>query len=271
VSDTSRTFTPQFSQHTPGIVSGYSEAGKPTWATADGVVQLWLLDCLTVMPTLTGIDLIVTDPPYGISHPTDYASRGRGKLAGCRDYGKPVWNNPRSNNYSPMIHGDDKPYDPSALLAMKVPTVLWGGNHFADKLPASGRWLVWDKRRPDGLDQATCELAWTNCVKGVRRFEHLWNGMMRASEHGENYHPTQKPVALFDWTFSLPWIPKGTVFDPYMGSGPCGVSAVRSGLKYVGCELSPDYFWKAVARIEAELNRAPLFEPKPQVQRELLA
>ena len=181
-------------------------------------------DCLAVLPTLSGVDAVVTDPPYGIALKCNFAERGRGQLAACNDY--------------PDVHDDDKPFDPAPLLAMRVPTILWGGNHFAESLPPSGGWLVWDKERPDSLDQATCELAWTNCVKGVRRFRHLWNGMMRASERGENYHPTQKPAALFDWVFSLPWVPAGTVFDPYMGSGPCGVAAIRSGRNYIGCELS---------------------------------
>ncbi len=175
-----------------------------------------------------GVAAIVCDPPYGIAHKCDFAKRGRDNLAPC-------------NNYAD-VHGDDEPYDPAPLLAMNVPTVLWGGNHFADRLPASGGWLVWDKERPDTLDQATCELAWTNVVKGVRRFRHLWNGMMRASEHGENYHPTQKPVALMRWVLGLQWMPReGVILDPYCGSGPVGVAAVAMGYRYIGCEVKDSY------------------------------
>lgn len=212
---------------------------------------LYCGDCLQVLPTLGKVDAVITDPPYGIAHPTNYASRGRGKLAGCRDWGTPVWSNPHSDDY-PMIAGDGEPFNPAPWLALGVPTCLWGGNHFASRLPDSGGWLVWDKERPDSLDQATCELAWTNFVKGVRRFRHLWHGMMRASEHGENYHPTQKPVALYSWVFSLPWAPKGIVLDPYMGSGPCGIAALRSGRSYIGIELSADYYEIAKRRIQAE-------------------
>ena len=162
------------------------------------------------------------------------------------------------NDY-PDVAGDDKPFDPSWILALDVPTVLWGANHYADRLPASGGWLVWDKERPDALDQATCELAWTNCVKGVRRFRHLWNGCMRASERGENYHPTQKPVALFDWVFSLKWMPKsGVVLDPYCGSGPVGVAAIRASLRYIGCDLSGEYAEIARRRISEAAVRMVL-------------
>lgn len=135
--------------------------------TVIGDCRLILGDCLDVLPTLGKVDAVVTDPPYGIAHPTNYKERGRGNLAGCRDYGKPVWNNPRSNNY-PMIKGDDEPFDPTPILSLNIPSVLWGGNYFADKLPPTSGWLVWDKERPDSLDQATCELAWTNCTEHVR-------------------------------------------------------------------------------------------------------
>jgi hypothetical protein len=96
--------------------------------------KLYCADNRDVIPTLTGIGAIITDPPYGIAHPVNYKSRGRGKLAGCRDYGKPVWANPSSNNY-PQIVGDNEPFDPSPLLSVGVPSVLWGANYFASKLP----------------------------------------------------------------------------------------------------------------------------------------
>lgn len=210
-----------------------------TWEVRHG-------DCRDHIASLSGVGLILTDPPYGIAHPTNYAGRGRGQLAPCRDY--------------PEVAGDREPYDPSPLLALDVPTVLWGGNWFADRLPPSGGWLVWDKERPDALDQATCELAWTNCVKGVRRFRHLWNGMMRASEHGENHHPTQKPVALMRWVLGLPWIPRppALVFDPFCGSGPVGVAAVGMGYDYIGVDLEPAYVAIARERIAAAAAQTTL-------------
>ena len=169
------------------------------------------------------------------------------------------------------VHGDDVLFDPSCILALGLPTVLWGGNHFSDKLPASGGWLVWDKERPDELDQSTCELAWTNCIKGVRRFRHLWNGLCRDSEIGEHLHPMQKPVALYEWILSLRWMKHhATILDTYMGSGPCGVACVRAGRRYVGIEKHEPYCEIAANRLRAERERFPLFEPKELRQRELL-
>jgi site-specific DNA-methyltransferase (adenine-specific) len=212
-------------------------------------------DCRDVLPV--ECDLICCDPPYGMAHPCNFAGRGRGNLAKCND-----WSD---------VAGDAEPFDPAWILAMNKPTVLWGGNWFADKLPPSSGWLVWDKERPDELDQATCELAWTNCVKGVRRFRHLWNGMMKASEKGESYHPTQKPVALFAWVLALRWLTDAqTVFDPYMGAGPCGVACVRAGKRYVGVEIDPVHFETARDRLTRELEQGRFnfstTEPAPAIR-----
>ncbi len=214
----------------------------PRWEVIHG-------DCLGVMADaalMRRVGLVVTDPPYGISLPTDYADRGRGLLAPCR-------------NYAPVA-GDDVPFDPAPILRLGVPTVMWGANWFADRLPSSGGWLAWDKQRPAGIDQADAELAWTNYVKGVRVFRHLWHGMMRASEHGESYHPTQKPVALMQWTLSLRWTPRppALIFDPFCGSGPVGVAAVQMGYDYIGVDLSADYVETARRRITAAAAQTSL-------------
>lgn len=200
-------------------------------------------DCRDCLPIEA--DAVITDPPYGMAHPCNFKSRGRANLAPCND-----WQD---------VHWDREPFDPGWILELGLPTVLWGANWYADKLPPSSGWLVWDKERPDELDQATCELAWTNCIKGVRRFRHLWHGMMRASEHGENYHPTQKPVALMAWTLAIRWLSDvRTVFDPYMGAGPIGVACVRLGKGYIGVERDAGHFATARARLERELAQGLL-------------
>jgi len=210
-----------------------------------GDATLYHGDCLEILPALPKVDAVVTDPPYGIAHPCNFAKRGRAKLATCNDY--------------PDVHDDNKPFDPAPWLAMGLPTAFWGGNYFADKLPSCSGWLVWDKERPDELDQATCELAWTNFVKGVRRFRYLWHGMMRSGEKGENYHPTQKPVALQEWLLTLRWTPRGTILDPYMGSGTTGVACANLGRKFIGIEIDERYFQIACERIDAAYAQGRLF------------
>lgn len=208
-------------------------------------VRLFNCDCRDVLPTLDKVDaVIVTDPPYGISYPCNFNERGRGSMAKSRNY--------------PDVYGDSEPFDPAFLL--KWPCVLFGANHYASKLPDSSGWIVWDKRRPEDLDQSTCELAWSNCVKGVRIFRHLWHGMMRESNEPLE-HPTQKPEALMEWILRLRWTKHfKTILDPFMGSGTTGVAAVRLGRKFIGIEIEPKYFEIAVRRIDAAFEETSLLD-----------
>lgn len=188
------------------IDKGGSEILLKPYYQRDGIT-LYQGDCREMIHDLK-FYVILTDPPYGINHPTDYRSRGRGNLANSKNY--------------PPVFGDDKPFDPSPFT--RYPCLLFGGNHFSDRLPVSSGWIVWDKERPEELDQATAELAWTNFVKGVRVFRHRWNGMFRDSDD-PIVHPTQKPVALMHWIMKLKWTPQGIVCDPFGGSGSTAVAA----------------------------------------------
>jgi site-specific DNA-methyltransferase (adenine-specific) len=205
----------------------------------DSAVTIYHGDCREVLPMLDGVDLILTDPPYGINHPTDYAARGRGNRARTHDF-KPVF-------------GDDAEFNPTALLSI-APCVLWGANYYVDKLP-TGNWLVWDKRVREGVgvnDQADGELAWTNAVKGVRIFRHMWNGMWRDSERGESYHPMQKPAALMRWCLSKAGKPP-LIGDPYCGSGPVLRAAKDLGLRAIGIEIEEQYCEIAASRMAQEV------------------
>ncbi len=200
------------------------------WAT------IYCGDCLEILSLLDPVALVLTDPPYGINHPTDYKARGRGNLASCSNY--------------PKVYGDDKPFDPSPFLGM--PCVLWGANYYADRLPPSSGWLVWDKKRPHNLDQSTVEMAWTNFVRGARIFHFMWNGMLR---DGKDYlcHPTQKPTELITWVLSLKWTPIGIILDPFMGSGTTLVAAKKLNRKSIGIEIEPKYCEIAVKRLKQEV------------------
>lgn len=206
-------------------------------------------DCREILPMLPKVDLLLTDPPYGIGHPCDFKSSGRNKLASAINY--------------PDVINDDKPFDPSALIVF--PCIIWGANYFASKLPEKSGWLVWDKERPDDLDQSTCELAWSNVVKGCRRLRYLWHGWSRAGED-ELYHPTQKPVALMQWCLSLRWTKDArTILDPFMGSGTTLRAAKDLGRQAIGIEISEQYCEIAAKRMQQEV--LPLtVEPEPEMK-----
>jgi len=203
---------------------------------ADGIT-IYHGDCRKVSAhiDLGGVELVLTDPPYGIGLKTNYRSSGRAALAACRDYAP--------------VHGDNEPLDPRWLLDIGKARIIWGGNYFASKLPDTSGWLVWDKQRPDDLDQATCELAWTDCVKGVRRIVFQWNGMLRKSKE-TLVHPTQKPEGVMAWCMGLRWTRDyHSVFDPYMGSGSTLVAAKNMGRRAIGIEISEEYCEIAARRL----------------------
>jgi site-specific DNA-methyltransferase (adenine-specific) len=178
-------------------------------------------------------DAVVTDPPYGVNHDTNY-TRFSGGLSNSRDFEKP-------------IYGDESPFNPTWLLKHKQ-VILWGANAYSNMLPC-GSWLVWDKRHKEQEKiLSDGEVAWLNRGHGVYIFNHAWNGFLRESEQGKTLHPTQKPVALFEWCFT--YLKDGNlIFDPYCGSGPTAVAAERTGRICYGMEIEPKYVAVALERL----------------------
>lgn len=208
----------------------------------DDHVTLYHGDCREVDAWLAA-DVLVTDPPYGIGYQPD-ATRS----ALCE------------TKALSMVAGDDEPFDPSHLLAMKR-CLMFGANHYADRLPTSPSWIVWDKLdgltsdRPLGFnDNADVELIWTNLGGPARIVRHRWMGLMKASEHGENrVHPTQKPLALMTRLVALFSEPGETVADPYAGSGTTLRAAKDLGRKAIGVELDERYCEIAAKRCAQEV------------------
>ena len=214
-----------------------------------GDATLYLGDCLEILPTLPKVDAVITDPPYGVGFihgGNDNSGIGLGRYA--------------TKFAGVAIAGDRAPFDPSPFLAMGVPAILWGANHYCSRLPDAAAWLVWDKRAASGHtnDFADCEMAWTNTDGVARMFRHHWDGMMRASERGERSHPMQKPVALLKWCVDR--IPGAhTVLDPFMGSGTTGVACANLGRKFIGIEIERKYFDIACERIDNAYRQQRLF------------
>jgi site-specific DNA-methyltransferase (adenine-specific) len=216
-----------------------------------GGQRLILGDCLAVMPLLGKVDAVVTDPPYGIAH----------KSGGCTG-GK--WHNVKHQGVT--IAGDEVPFDPTPFVSLGVPVVLWGANFFSDRLPGGG-WLIWDKR--PGLEdmifnRSDAELAYFSGSKTVKTIRHLWHGICRASEVGQHWHPTQKPVVVMEKC--LGFLPNAqTILDPFMGSGTTLVACQRMARNGIGIEIDPDYFDIACKRVEEAARQPDLFvQPAPK-------
>jgi DNA modification methylase len=129
--------------------------------------------------------------------------------------------------------------------------VLFGGNHYSDRLPVGG-WLVWDKTGGNKAHtlMADAEMAWHNLHRSVDVFHHLWLGAFRESEHKlRGVHPTQKPVALMRYIVDRWTQPGDLMLDPYMGSGPVARACLDLGRRYIGVEIEERYCQIAVERL----------------------
>ena len=172
------------------------------------------------------IDFVFTDPPYGVRVEMD----NKGTV--CPE----------------KILGDETTEVACAALfsclQLGVPLLFWGANHYCRdaELPNSSCWVVWDKQEANNhIDQADCELAWTNIKGPARVFRHLWMGFRRDSEVGETrVHPTQKPYALIEEIFSLFRVGK-VVLDLFGGSGSTLIACEKTARVSLVMELDPKY------------------------------
>ena len=215
-----------------------------------GDCTLYLGDCREILPTLGKVDAVVTDPPYGIG---EDGGRFRGRKGGRnRVLPKKGWDKER-----PHLAVF------TAMVELSCPTIIWGGNYFADMLPASKGWLYWDKLM--GGDFADGELAWTNLDRALRKFTRC------NKDHGKE-HPTQKPVALMRWCLGFLPDDAQIILDPFMGSGTTGVACVKLGRSFIGIEIDEQYFNIACKRIEQAYSQPDMFvEAEKQPTAEQLA
>jgi site-specific DNA-methyltransferase (adenine-specific)/modification methylase len=203
-----------------------------------GSAELWLGDCREVLPTLTGVDAVVTDPPYGISLQPQLWKKWSGKPMGWKP-----------------IEGDQDKFQPAPWLKFPF-VVLWGANYYSDELPL-GSWFVWDKRsgeRGDKMFGSPIEIAWCNVGRSTKIKRILHGGVINADStlgnNAKREHPTQKPVGLMEWCIEEDPCNTSTIFDPFMGSGTTGVASARLGRRFIGVEIHEPYFDIACRRIE---------------------
>lgn len=206
-----------------------------------GRARLILGDCRDVLPTLGKVDAVCCDPPYGIGA----GNMKMGKAAAGR---------------IELCDWDDEAPDLSFLIAMEIPSIIWGGQYFTS-LPAQDAWLVWHKGEGmRGRSFAEAELAWTNLNAKTRHISiapNIDKGLRQSK-----VHKCQKPVSLMKWC--LGFLPKADIIlDPFMGSGTTGVAAIQMGKSFIGIEREERYFKAACRRIrEASGEDAgPLFTP----------
>jgi len=254
---------------------------QPTWQTDDGRVKLWLADCLDVLPTLEAgsVDSVVTDPPWLARK--DKITRRAGGVAAVVSPSQGI-------GYGSIGEFSAEALSMSFRACRHDMLVVCGYKELGQVIqvlePIRGV-FVWHKPNgglsvayPSPLDVAY--VVWGAHVSRMTGFQCWKSGVMRhavpsagcisngervlVEPNGKAAHPCQGPLSLYEQLL----IPnKGIVLDPFMGSGTCGVAAVRMGRQFWGIEKSNTkerpYFDMAVSRIKDELERMPLFEGKP--------
>lgn len=178
-------------------------------------------------------DLLLTDPPYGISIVSSSGNVGGGSVVKTRKY-LPVKNDETTETALKAIE---------LAKGITKNQIIFGGNYFSEVLPSSPCWLVWDKQNTGNF--ADCELAWTSFKTAVRKFEWMWNGLarqgIRAEEGKDRIHPTQKPVGLLAEILEKYSQPNQTILDMFGGSGSTLIACEKTNRICTIVEYEPAY------------------------------
>ena len=194
-------------------------------------IDIYLGDCRNIMPSLPKVDLVLTDPPYGIGN---HGGHFRDRKGG----GHRVLENKGWDNETPAKETFD------LMRSVSINQIIWGGNYFTDKLPVSRGWLFWSKLMAGDFSDG--ELAWTSYDKVLKMFE-------KCNKMPGKEHPTEKPPELLRWCIDYAKDNPQTILDPFMGSGTTLRAAKDLGRKAIGIEIEEKYCEIAVKRLAQEV------------------
>lgn len=189
-------------------------------------------------------DIAVCDPPYGIKINESIGRRKGGAHSGRK---KAYWDAaPPPTEYF------------NELRRVSKNQIIWGANYFVSRMPWDSRcWLLWDKKFSDKLSFSQFEMAYTSFSIGAKKFDK------NPTTREKKWHPTQKPVELYEWIYGLFAKDGDKILDTHLGSGSSRIAAYKMGLSFVGCEIDGDYFAMEEQRfrnfVEAERLRPKLF------------
>lgn len=176
-------------------------------------------------------DLAIVDPPYGVLNKT---KRGGDYKFNMEEYSR--WD----------IKPDNAYFD--ELFRVSKNQIIWGGNYFGQlwaRHPYNRCFLVWDKNQPESLNNfSMAELAWTSFDKPAKIFRYS----VRLNRG--KIHPTQKPIELYEWILKMFAKEGDQILDTHLGSGTIAVACERLGFDLTACEISADYYKKALRYIQ---------------------
>jgi site-specific DNA-methyltransferase (adenine-specific) len=200
-------------------------------------IQLLNADCISEMKKFPDkyFDLAVVDPPYGIS-----INANLGQAKGKR------------KRFKAATWDDQIPSEEyfSELFRVSKNQIIWGGNYFP--LGPCKHFIFWDKLVAEGMTFADGEFAWTSFNKAPKKF-------VLRSQQENRIHPTQKPIALYEWIFKNYSNPGEKIIDTHLGSGSSAIAAERFELEFFGTEIDPEYFQKTKNRFELSISQKRIF------------
>lgn len=218
-------------------------------------------DCMKVLRTLRAkaFDLAIVDPPYfsGPERRRYYGSNVSTTKVERREY-------PVSKNWS--VPGP-KYFEELERVAKYY--IVWGCNYY-NHIFAPGR-IVWDKCNGKSTF-SDAEIAATNLFDSVRLFPFMWNGMCQGKNMLEGrtmqgnkkknelrIHPTQKPVALYEWLLTTYAKEGWRILDTHLGSGSIAIAAHDLGFELTGIEIDSIYYSAAKKRLREHQQQLLLF------------
>jgi len=202
------------------------------------MIDLKNMDCLEAMRQMTDnqFDLAIVDPPYGLGKSV-VNSGGRFKR----------YEN-KNGNWDLEI--PSKEYF-EELFRVSRNQIIWGGNYFP--LPPHKCFIVWDKKQPQGVSFAMAELAWVSFDKVAKIFRHRTQGQE------QRFHPTQKPVKLYEWILDNYAKEGDKILDTHLGSGSIALACHNRGFDLAGFEIDKEYFDNAVERLRVHQSQLTMF------------
>lgn len=230
-------------------------------------------DCFEVLATLPagGVDMILNDPPYGTTQ------NKWDSVLPLPDMWAAYWRVLKANG--PAVMTAAQPFT-SALVMSQVERfkqeLVWCKNVASDFLNANRRHmakhesvLLFCREKEPYFPQKSKGAAYTtkrggrddtgdNYGKIEKRTDTINDGERSPTsllyfDRQVGAHPTQKPVALFEYLIKTYTNPGELVLDPTAGSGTTAVAAIQAGRRWICVERDPEYFFKACARVyEAE-------------------
>ena len=211
-------------------------------------------DCMQGMKNYPDkyFDLAIVDPVYGGVTKGGYMTNEKSteSLAKARVYHKSLWNQEKTS----------KEYF-DELFRVSKNQIIWGGNYFVESIAKDSQcWIVWDKQ--NGANSfADCELAWTSFNRASRIFRFRWQGMLQGDmkEKEKRIHPTQKPVALYEWLLDNFADYGYIILDTHVGSGSSRIACEKRGYDFIGYEIDEVYYKDQEERFKNEKWSVPLF------------